>query len=173
MNHTQGTRDEMIVKKAISFFSELSETTLSNGMNSCKSAINRISKLMSWKSGEGKFEGLLKSALKPHELLKKENMIKFKEKLFSKNGMDDSNSICCPQCGLVLPPYCIFCLDCGTQLFEDILRSDSNKSTTNFFKPITHLLDCSFFLDNVRLLLFLLKKLDKCVFPLNRLDYRI
>lgn len=164
----------MIVKNAVSLISGLGETALSSGMNTCKKAINKLGKLMVYKTAGERFENMLKSALKPYELLKKENIMKLKEKLLLKNGMGkDSDSICCPNCGLALPQYYIFCICCGTQLFDDIFYSNSNKSINAFQKSIFNLLDFSTLLNNLKLLRFLYKRLDKCLLSLTGLDNRV
>jgi len=163
----------MVVKKAISFLGELGETAFSNGMKTCKSAINRINKLTLSVTGERRFKGLMKSALKSHDVLKKESIMKLKEKVLSKNEKDDSNSICCPKCGVAFPSYYIFCICCGTQLFDDIFDSESSKSIKFFPKSINHLLDISILLNNLKLLLFLYKKYDKCLFSLIGWDNRV
>ena len=128
-------------------------------MNTCKNTINKISQLMVYGLGEARFKGdHLKSALKFHEILKKESIMRIKEKLLLKNRMEKgSDSICCPNCGLALPPYFLFCFSCGTQIFEDILSSSSKKSPTTFSKTFRNFFDFSFFLDNIKFLVFLLR----------------
>ena len=154
----------MVIKKAISFLGELGETTFSNGMNTCKSAISRVNKLILSVSGEGRFEGLLKSTIKSRDVLKKESIIKFKEKFLSKIRQEDfSSSICCPKCGLALPSFYTFCVCCGTQLIDDILDPES----------INQLLDISILLNNLKLPLFLFKRFDKCLLSLIGLDNRV
>jgi hypothetical protein len=163
----------MIIKKTISFIGELGETTFSNGMNTCKSAINRINSLISSVSGEGRFEGLLKSKLKSHDISKKETILKLKEKFFFRNRQYDSISSSCPKCGAALPSYYIFCICCGAQLFDDIFDSESSKSIKILPKSINHLLDSSILLNNLKLLLFLYKRFDKCLFSLTGWDNRV
>jgi len=163
----------MIIKKAISFFSELGETTFLNGMNTCKSAINRINKLTLPVSGEGRFEGLLKRALTSYDVLKKESILKLKNKFLSKDIKEDSESTYCSTCGLTLPSYYIFCICCGTQLFDDIFDLKSSKSIKILPKSLDHLLDSSILLNNLKLLLFLYKRFDKYLFSLTGWDNRV
>ncbi len=129
---------------------------------------------MVYSSDEVRFKDHLKSALKTHDILKKESIMKFKDKLLLKNGMEkDSDSICCPNCGLALPQYYIFCICCGTQLFDDIFDSTSNKSINTFQNSIFNLLDVSTLLHNLKLLLFPYKRFDKCLLSLTGLDNRV
>ncbi len=163
----------MVVKKAVSFICRLGETTLSCGMNTCKSAISRVNKLILSVSSEGSLEGLLKSTLKSHDVLKKESIKKLKEKFLLKNRHEDSSSIYCPKCGLSLPSFYTFCACCGTQLFDDILDPESSKSIKFFPKSINHLLDISILLNNLKLPLFLYKRFDRCLLSLTGLDNRV
>ena len=171
--YNQKRAGEMIVKKAISFLSELGETTFFNGMNTCKSAISRVNKLILSVSDKGRFEGLLKSTLKSHDVLKKERIIKLKEKFLLKIRHMDSSIICCPNCGSALPYFYTFCACCGTQLFDDILDPESSKSVKFFPESINQLLDISILLNNLKLPLFLYKKFDKCLLSLTGLDNRV
>ena len=163
----------MVLKKTISFFSELGETTFYNGMNTTKSVINRIHKLTLPISSEGRFEGLLKRALTSYDVLKKESITKLKNKFLSKNIKEDSESTFCSTCGLTLPSYYIFCICCGAQLFDDIFELKSSKSIKILLKSINHLLDSSILLNNLKLLLFLYKRFDKYLFSLTGWDNRV
>ena len=164
----------MAIKKVISLLAGLGETTLSSGMNTCKKTINKIGMLMVNKTEEQKFDNILKSALKPQELFTKESLMKLKEKLLTKNEIDEkSERTTCSNCGLTLPPYCIFCLYCGAQLFDDIFYPESKKSPSSLSKTFKNLLDFSFHLDNLKLLVFLLQKVKTNVIPLTRCNYRI
>ncbi len=163
----------MIFKRSISFFRELGETTVINGISTCKSAINRINSLISSFSGQERFKALLNNVNKNREILRKECIIQLKEKLLLKNERENTSCISCPKCGLALPSYYVFCVCCGTQLFDDILNSESSKLIKFFPKSINHLFDVSILLDNLKLLLFLFKRFDKCLFSLTGCNNRV
>ena len=162
-----------MLEKTISFLSKLSETTVFAGINTCKGAINRINILISSVSGEGRLEGLLKSAIKSHDVLRKESITKLKKRLLLKSERDNTSSINCPKCGLPFPSYYTFCVCCGTQLFDDILNSQSSKLVKFLPKSINHLLDSSVLLNNLKLLIFLYKRFDKCLLSLVGWNNRV
>jgi hypothetical protein len=163
----------MVLKKTISFLSKLSETTVFNGINICKGTINRINGLISSLSGEERLEGLLKGVIKSHDVLRKESIINLKDRLLSKNKKENNISLLCPKCGLPLPPYYTFCVCCGTQLFDDILNPEPSKLIKYFPKITKHLLDVSVLFENLKPLLFMYKKLDKCLLSLFGWNNRV